>query len=277
VLPNFLVIGSPKSGTSSLYAYLRSHPDAFMPARKELNFFIAERPESRRGLDWYERQFCDGDDAVAVGEASPLYSVHPVHSGVPGRIATLMPRVKLVYVVRHPVHRMISHYLHMYRGSDELRPVERALRENIIYVNASRYAYQIEQYLDYFSQDQLLVILSEELRNDRDRTLETVYRFLGLDPTWRPPNLDVEFNRSLDRVTPRTATKTLMKAPGWKRIVRLAPHRTKQRLRSVSHRPMGEPPKLPPALEDELLAVFREDVERLRTYVRGEFDGWGLK
>ena len=91
-LPNFLVIGAMKAGTSSLYQYLRAHPQIFMPAAKELSFFAYE-PNARHDLEWYRRQFAPaGEGAVALGEASTMYTKFPRHPGVPGAHRRSDPR-----------------------------------------------------------------------------------------------------------------------------------------------------------------------------------------
>ena len=105
MLPNLIVIGAERCGTSSLHRYLRSHPQVFMSKKKELNFFVAER-EWRRGRSWYERQF--PADAPVRGESSPAYTAYPVFSGVPARLAALVPDAQLLYLVRDPVERTIS-------------------------------------------------------------------------------------------------------------------------------------------------------------------------
>ena len=93
MLPNLVVIGAERCGTSSLHRYLGSHPQVFMSRKKELNFFVAER-EWRRGRRWYERQF--PTDAPVRGESSPAYTAYPVFSGVPARLAALVPDAKLL-------------------------------------------------------------------------------------------------------------------------------------------------------------------------------------
>ena len=115
-LPTFLIIGTMKGGTTSLYRYLRQHPEVFMPERKELNFFVDEYagppidpPEERnwsRGITWYEHQFADAERERAVGEASANYSRHPTYPGVAERIAAVVPNVKLIYVMRNPIDRV---------------------------------------------------------------------------------------------------------------------------------------------------------------------------
>ena len=82
MLPNFLVIGAAKAGTTSLYHYLRAHPQIYMSERKELNFFI-EKDGWEKGQEWYEKQFERAGDAVAIGEASPNHSKYPLFPGVP--------------------------------------------------------------------------------------------------------------------------------------------------------------------------------------------------
>lgn len=94
-LPNFLVIGAMKAGTTSMHRYLDAHPDVFMATQKELNFFIEELNWSK-GLGWYEERFAEAGDATARGEASPGYAGYPVRRGVPERIAATLPDARFV-------------------------------------------------------------------------------------------------------------------------------------------------------------------------------------
>jgi hypothetical protein len=274
MLPNFLVIGAPKAGTTSLYHYLRAHPEVFMSGTKELDFFIARKNWSR-GLGWYEAQFADANGAQAVGEASPRYAVYPAYPDVPERISGLLPNARLVYVLRHPVERLISLYQHRFRGNTERRPFEKAVREDCIYLDGSRYALQIEQYLEHFPREQLLLVLSEQLRSERDRTLETVFRFVGVDPEWRSPAVVAEHNVTAEKVAPRGPTRTLMELGGWNRVAGALPERVKELGRRVSHAPLL-PVTVSPQLRGELEEELREDVRRLRSYLGDGFDGWGL-
>jgi hypothetical protein len=162
-IPNFLIIGAMKAGTTSLYKYLRSNPQVFMPAKEEPNFFVDEEDVGRwnRGLGWYEQLFEGAEEAVAVGEASPKYTNYPHHEGVPARVAKVIPDARLIYLVRHPIERIVSHY----RLAVRMRPrlASKPLEETLLHrtrVDASRYAMQIEQYLQYFPREQLLIIKS---------------------------------------------------------------------------------------------------------------------
>jgi hypothetical protein len=169
VLPTFLVIGAAKSGTTSLVHYLRGHPQVHL-ADFELHYFVAER-RWRLGPAWYQAQFKGAGDEVAVGEKSPSYARHPYYRGVPGRIAALLPDVRLVYLVRHPLRRIRSEYLHRTLNGKERRPLDEAVLANPTYLDTSRYALQIEQYLQHFDRTQLLVLTAEGLRQARAATL----------------------------------------------------------------------------------------------------------
>src|SRR3954454_424581 len=108
MLPKLLIIGAQKCGTTSLHTYLDAHPDVHMAAEKELDFFIEDRAW-QRGLEWYATRF--RDDAGVRGESSPNYTGWPVWDGVPERAAAVIPKARLVYLVRDPIDRIESHYL----------------------------------------------------------------------------------------------------------------------------------------------------------------------
>jgi Sulfotransferase family len=275
MLPNFLVIGAAKSGTTSLYRYLRDHPQVFMADSKELKFFTS-RSRWRLGTGWYERQF-RGAAAVAVGEASPSYTRYPLYRGVPARIAQTIPEVRLVYLVRHPIERIRSHYLHRVLQGKERLPLDDAVAADPTYLDTSRYAMQIEQYLEWFVPDQLLVVTAEALRHDRLGTLRRVGAFLGVDVGWDQAGLEREYNRT-DGLRPQLPAPRPVVLVA-RLLVRLGlPPRTARRL---SYRPSG--PAVAPAqvafsdpVRRLLEAALREDVARLRAHLGPDFDGWGI-
>jgi hypothetical protein len=281
-LPNFLVIGAMKAGTTSLYHYLRAHPQVFMSAIKELEFFVAEANWAR-GIDWYRKQFARAaPDAVAIGEASTGYTKYPSVSGVPERIADHLPGVRLLYVVRDPIERIRSHYQHRVAVGTERAPFARALLENPIYLDCSRYATQVEQYLEFFSRSQLLILTSEELRHSRLSTIQRVYAFLGVDPDYVAGDLDREFLRTDGRVTYSPAAWKLRRAlkhrwPSSKRAKELVDSILPRSFLRVGRR--GDPREalpVPNELRSELRELLKDEVRRLRVYMSEGFDGWGL-
>lgn len=273
MLPNFLVIGTIKGGTSSLYHYLLDHPQIFMPSLKEPLFFSSNWD---RGLEWYKRLFDDAGEARAIGEASTEYSAHPLHPGVPSRIASILPDVRLVYLVRHPVERMLSEYHdYLVRGVHHDYSADRPLL-NDGYCLVSSYAIQIEQYLEYFSRDQLLIVKSEDLRSDRIQTLRRVYEFLGVDGDYRPKHLEMEFHSTSARRQRRPVDRALRRMPGYRSLASVAPRslaRLKDRFMTKEAPPR---PTLSDGARREIEDRLRDDVRRLCRYMGDDFDGWGL-
>jgi hypothetical protein len=288
VLPNFVVIGAMKAGTTSLWSYLRGHPQVFMTDYKEPSYFSAER-NWHRGREWYESLFSGAGEAVAVGEASTAYTKHPVHDGVPERMARLIPEARLVYLVRDPIERVRSHCEFALRYAYEEGPPERAALEDPKYVTYSRYAFQIDQYLEWFPREQLLVVTSESLRSERRLTLRRIFEFLGVDPSWVPPDLDVEYYASRRRL-PRAFAQRLRQLPGYRRIARAVPPAvrsaysrmaTREEVRAAERaggqeREGHRPVRLAGDIRAELEHRLADDVARLRAFLGNEFDGWGL-
>jgi hypothetical protein len=275
MLPNFLVIGAMKAGTSSLHHYLRGHPQIFMSQTKELNFFTKER-NSNRGLEWYESHFADADGALAIGETSPSYSKYPEYGPVPELIAKVLPDVRLIYLIRHPVERMRSHYIHWVLKGTENEPIERALLIDPRYLSSSLYALQIEQYLKHFNREQLLIITSESLRNDRPRTMGRVYEFLGVDPSAPDTEPNEEFHRSAEKWDNRRLARRMRRTRVYEFAARAAPESMKKSYRRVVQRIDPVRAEVSHELRSRLDEMLKEDVRRLRSYMEADFDGWGI-
>jgi hypothetical protein len=275
VLPNFLIIGAAKSGTTSLAHYLRAHPQAFMP-RFEPHYFTAER-RWKLGQAWYESQFKEAGDAVAVGEKSASYSRHPLYQGVPGRVAALLPNARVVYLVRHPLQRMRSEYLHRLLNGKETRSLDEAVRADPSYLDTSRYALQIDRYLEHFPEEQLLVLTAERLRHDRREALDRVLELLGLDRGWQPPELGREYNRTERKQARRPVPGPVKRLLDASLHVGVSP-RTVERLsyRSVATKVDQSRIAFSDEVRAELEDELREDVGRLRRHLDGGFDGWGI-
>lgn len=192
-LPTMLVIGAMKCATSALHGYLAAHPDVFMSATKEVNFFFGpDRPppgspatwwregQWHRGTGWYAEQF--DASAPVRGESSPGYT-DPAHPEVAERVAALLPRVRLVCLVRDPVERAVSQFRHHRRDGTEQRPLEEAVLDpHSQYLARSRYHERLAPFLDRFDAEQLLVVVQERLLADRRAQLRRVFAHVGADP-----------------------------------------------------------------------------------------------
>jgi len=282
-LPNFLIIGAMKGGTTALYRYLQSHPEVFMPAVKAPEFFVAES-NWHRGLEWYRRQFARADEnMIAVGEASNAYTKYPQFQGVPARIASHIPDVRMIYLVRDPIERIRSHYQTRVWQGDERAPIGTAVFDDPRYVNYSSYWLQLEQYLTWFAPEQILVITTEALRGSREVTLRRVFEFLGVNAGSLPDNADREFyvsgDHSSSSLVPLRVRKALKRhLPAAKRAKELENHvfRVIDSLRGGKAAQPRPPIVMPESVRVRLAATLEDDVRRLRAFLGPELDGWGI-
>jgi hypothetical protein len=229
-LPDFLIVGAMKCATSSLHAYLDLHPEIGMAVAKETDFFLT--PETvARGPDWYAAQF---PSAAIRGEASPNYSKRDRYPGVPERIALTVPRAKLLYLVRDPVARSVSHYLHNVAFGFEHRPAEIALdpaRPNG-YLQASRYAYQLAAFLDHFPRVRVRVLEADDLKERQIDTLRAVFGFLSADPDFTSERFAERFHASESKTREKSWANWLRtRVPGLAPTVKAAlPEALRRRL-----------------------------------------------
>lgn len=282
-LPTFLVIGAMKCGTTSLYHYLAAHPQIFMSNLKEVDFFVEEL-SWRRGLEWYGRHFVPTrPEHIAVGEASTSYTKHPRYRGVPSRIAQVLGSPRLVYVVRNPVDRIRSHYEHNVALGQERDSLPVALQRNSTYLDYSRYAMQVAQYMKLFPRDHLLVITAEDLRTKRAETLARVIRFVGADPTVPIPGLTKEYYRTEERPaygSAVAATRRILRRFFPRRVALwrgtfLSPSVKRMLSRGKTPQQSGRV-VVPEETQMWIRERLRSDVEQLRAYLPDSFDGWDI-
>jgi len=244
-LPNLVVIGAMKCGTTSLHHHLDAHPDVGMSQPKELNFFFGpdavDVPDDEetwtlgnwhRGAGWYAAHF---DPVCPVrGESSPGYT-SPSHPESAARMAAVVPGARLVYAVRDPVRRALSQYGHHRRQGTETRPLAEALLDPTSqYLTRGRYLERLEPFLTTGAFDgRITVVAQEELDRDLRGTMRALFAELDVDP---------------DRWSPRIGSR-----------------------RNAATEPA---PRLEPALRETLEAAFRDDAERLREFAGREFPSW---
>jgi hypothetical protein len=274
-LPNLIVIGAQKCGTSVLHYYLNLHPEVSMSNPKELNYFIEER-NFPRGLEWYSGHF---DPAARCrGEASPNYTAYPQHLGVPERMAATVPDARLVFMVRDPIDRIGAHWIHNYakrREKGDLRTT--LLHRNTSYVTRSKYFMQLQRFLEHYPAEQILVIDQQELRDERMPTLRRLFEFAGVDPSFEHPKFE-EVRHSSSRK--KRATRLGMRVQkasktDWGQRV---PRRFWIGLDVALPlaKPIAKPTGVAEALGPEVLEVLHEDAERLRAHTGKPFSHWSV-
>jgi hypothetical protein len=222
-LPDFLILGAQKAGTTALYAYLRRHPKITGPSWKEVSYFDRHYA---RGPSWYRGNFPNllRTRGELVGEASPSYLFHPL---APERVKQLVPEARLIALVRNPAERALSHYHHevalgreplsfedaLAAEEQRLEGEEERLRSDPRYFSNAwwshtykargRYAEQLERWLEVFPREQLLVLPSEELLGEPERAHARVLEFLGA-PSHRLDDYRRVFERRYEGMKPET-------------------------------------------------------------------------
>jgi hypothetical protein len=278
-LPNLIIIGGLKCGTTSLHHYLNLHPEIAMSRPKELNFFVTEL-NWPLGRDWYAGHF---DPSARIrGESSPHYTNRPSFNGVSGRMREqLGSDVRLVYVVRDPIDRMLSHYLHNVGGGYEDRSLVDALSDpESSYVARSRYFFQAEPYLEEFGAESIRIVGREELKADRPGTMRRTFEFLGVDPNFTSEQFEREWETGVAKSGSRfRIMDRAVRPPGLRAIDRNF-DRLPESLRWLAERLVHDPargevpkPEVPDSLRLQLAELFRDDTARLEQLAGRSF-GW---
>ncbi|MFL6240291.1 MAG: sulfotransferase family protein [Actinomycetes bacterium] len=275
-LPTFYVVGAMKSGTSSLHRAIAAHPDVFMSTPKELHYFVEDR-NWQRGVQWYAEQFAPADGALAIGEASVTYTQMPYRPGVPERMAALTPEARIIYLVRHPVERMLSHYRHNLACGRESREPDAAFERRGNYLAFSRYGTQLRYYQDRFPPEQLLVLPAERFFTDPVRVVRRIWTFLGLPPS----DVDVPsvlINATKDRPAPVAAARRLRHSKGVAGAWNVLPKTVRARVKkAVPRSAMGtQQLTLSVAERQRIQDLLRPEVAMIAPYVDGPFDRWEL-
>lgn len=182
--PNFLVIGAMKCGTSTLHTQLARQPNVAMSTLKEPNFFSNDE-QWARGQNWYQSQFDGAEKATLVGESSTHYTKLPTYPKTIERLrATLDDDIKFIYIVRDPIERLISQYIHEWTMGNISEPLNEAIDKYPELIAYSCYGMQIQPYLDTFGPDNILITSFEFMKHDPKAFFTEIGGFLGSETTW---------------------------------------------------------------------------------------------
>jgi hypothetical protein len=304
-MPNFLIIGAQKAGTTALYHYLRQHPQIYMSAVKEPHFFAYEGAKpyfcGPRDQDIVNQQFvADIDDyralfrglsnEAAIGEASAMYIYLP---GVPQRIRHYVPDAKLIAILRNPVERAYSSFVHLRRDDREpisdfaqaLREEKARIHNNWVpiwhYKQAGFYYRQLKRYYATFEQHQIKVLLHEELNENPAGALRDIFRFLGVDETF---DLDVSARYNVSGIPKNKFLHSLhsflIRPHPVKSVLKpFLPEEFRRRLlrRSVEgirNRTLVKPPPISSEVRAALIAEYRQDILQLQDLIGRDLAGW---
>lgn len=182
-LPDFLIIGAMKAGTTTLWGDLRSHPEVYLPQEKEPGNLRSDSVLDLDGTRRYARLFGRAIPKQICGEASTYYTMLPEIKGVPQRAEALCgPNLKIIYMVRNPIKRALSHHYHSVVAGDMAADINEAVVRDARLINYGRYAMQLEPWLEVFGKSNIHVIKMEDFFTHRQPKLEQLCRFLGIQP-----------------------------------------------------------------------------------------------
>jgi sulfotransferase family protein len=287
-LPNFLIVGAAKSGTTTLASHLSKHPQVFVPPRKELYFF--ERDELwERGADWYANQFAGAGAATAVGEATPNYMFYP---WAVQRIAEMLPGVRAIACLRDPVDRAYSHYLHwadrmwfeprsftqavedeLAAGADQVSSHMHRRQQNppyFGYLARGKYLPQLERLTATLGRESLHVVLLDDLQSDPAGTFAGVCAFLGVDPGVHVPDLSARENVYSPH-TPRPVWRWLTRH----RLLHHMPRRAAKIVARHIVKPRPRPvPPMDPDVRERLAEHFAPHTAALEAWLGRDLSAW---
>jgi sulfotransferase family protein len=289
-MPNFLIVGAMKSGTTALYYYLEKHPQIYMSPVKEPNFFCLEGregadPHSVIDIEAYRNLFKGVSKEKVFGEASHCYLYEPAAIE---RIKHHVPRAKFIAILRNPIDRAYSHFLHMVRnGTEPLADFVQALREEEVgsrpdrtfqdYIGIGLYHRQVKRYFDTFGRDRTRVYLYEDLNKAPLDTLQDASRFLGVDDSFVP---DVSLRRNVSGQPKHKALDRLLRRPNpVKTALKLylpvgLRWRLSEAFDDLKARNLAQPEPLPREVRQQLVEVYREDVRNLEELIDRDLSGW---
>lgn len=286
--PDLIIIGAAKSGTSTLTDYFRLHPRICVSRIKEPEFFSHD-PVYAKGFDWYHQLFEGARTDQLCCEASTAYTRSPQYPRAAERIAQAVPHARLIYLMRHPVDRAYSHYVHrvtkeVYPGQPIRWTFEEHVKTDPMCIDGSRYMDQIDRYLHYFSKDRFLFLFTDELNRDPKAVLGKIWRFLEIESIeiGDEPLVSNETGAQREGKIRSHTTGPLRSIPGLQRLAGMFPQSWRDGFYSVlQHSPYGKwqrrrhtPPKLSPETRKRLLEEFRQPNERLSKFLGVDLSYW---
>ncbi|MEJ1338295.1 MAG: sulfotransferase [Candidatus Sedimenticola sp. (ex Thyasira tokunagai)] len=260
-LPHFIIIGAMKSATSSLQEQLVQQPGIFMCDPKEPNFF-SDDDQYAKGMGWYNGLFSTAPNGSLLGEASTHYTKLPTYAQSVARLKEHLPHARFIYVMRHPVDRLISHYIHEWSMGVYHCDIERAVERYPELTTYGQYAMQLEPYFEAFGSDAILPVFFDQLVNNPQSELVRICKFIGYEgePQWVSDLHPSNVSRERIRRFPLYKLVIESEIAAWLRqtlIPKGLRNAVKSRLR-MQHRPI---------LSDDLRAglevIFDQDLSRL--------------
>ena len=289
--PAFIVIGAAKSGTTSLYEYLCRHPQIYMSTPKEPDFFSVDANYAR-GRDSYCELFEAAKPSQVCGEASTTYSRLHQHPHTVERLYAELPQVKLIYIMRQPVDRAYSFYIHRFKGA-LYKPeqavadtFEATIEQQSEFIESSYYLEQIECYLEVFPRESFLFLLMEDLTERPEATLKQILSFIDVDPQVDlVQQSEIAANKAgsyPEWYVKKQLLSPIKLIPGVDAIAQLIPKSLKNSLYQLIKKRQYQswkksqflPPPMLPETRTMLVEHFRDRNNRLSEFLERDLSAW---
>lgn len=291
-MPNFLIIGAAKAGTTALHEYLQQHPQIYLTPTKETNFFAFEgevinfqgpgdealKDFSITDLSSYQAEFAGVTKELAIGEACPSYLYFPQTAA---RIKQYIPDTRLIVILRNPVERAYANFLHIVRDDRETqRDFALALQDEATriannwewfwhYIQVGFYGQQLQRYYEMFAPSQIKVYLYDDLKENAIATLQDIFSFLDVDKSFipdmalRPNKSGMPKNKLLHQIlTKPNPLKTFLKP--------LFPAQIRQK---IQHQNLNTP-QISPEVRQQLLDLYRADILQCQDLINRDLSAW---
>lgn len=287
-MPNFLIIGANKAGTTSLYRYLEQHPDVYMSPVKEPAYFApimrmraGDSPRLPQTLEEYTALFDGVEGETAIGEASTAYLPNDHAADL---IREAIPHVRLVAILRNPLDRAFSAYgMHVAWGDEdlsfgdaiaaELENASAGLTWKRRYVQFGFYGRHLSRYLRLFDREQIRIYLYDDLRRDPEPLVRDLFGFVGVVSSFSPETAE---RHNVTRHPPRS--KTLERMSQWRpakaTAKRVLPSATLTRVKEYVRRKNSVKPAFPPEVRQRLIDVYRDDVALVEKLIDRDLSSW---
>jgi len=296
IKPNFIIIGAMKSATTSLYAYLKQHPDIFMTDIKEPMFFnnlnkkntfiIKEGRKKRTKINTFEEYytlFRNANNQKAIGEASPEYIYT---KECPELIKKHLPNTKIIAILRQPIERAYSNFLHAKRsGKENIKDFITAIDEEEYrikkdwsplyhYINKGYYFKQLERYYKLFEKENIKIILFDELKKNPVKTTQNVFRFLNVDDSFTP---NTKKKANVSGVPKGLMGYFITKIRYYNLMpnIELSKYLNQHIINFIYNMTYNKPDKINPSIKKELTSLYyKKDIEKLESLTNYKLENW---
>jgi len=296
-LPNFLIVGAAKAGTTSLYYYLREHPEIYLPEVKELRFFSA-MPGNFRGpgdervnktiiksLEEYKLHYIHVNHEIAIGDVSPDY-LYFYKNSIP-RIKKILKDPKIIIILRNPIERAFSQYLHFVRDGREKLSFEEALKAEEqrreqnwewawYYKDVGFYYKQVKAFLENFSE--VKIYLYEDFKRNPLNIIQDLYKFLGVDISFVPSNIGLRYNVSgipRNKILHYFLTQNNILKSSIKPFIKaLIPKHTRRKILEKILQKNLVKPQMKPETREYLKELYKDDILKLQELIKRDLSHW---